>query len=78
MKCVTITSKGVVKASNQSVESCKGYLLVSPSDYQLMIQTVNIDPVEISSVFSIVFGWVVLMSYVSFKVKIGKRMVRMI
>ena len=77
MKCVTITSDGVVRASNKSVASCDGYILVSQSDYQLMIKTVNIDPVEIASVFSIVFGWVVLMSYVSFKVKIGKRMVRM-
>ena len=72
-QCVVFNTDGTLIQSTQSVTDCTGYILISPTEYDLMIQTVEITPAEILAVFGIVFGWVVFLGYLSYQVKIGKR-----
>lgn len=72
-QCVVFNTDGTLTQSTQSVSDCTGYILISPTEYDLMVQTVEITPAEILAVFGIVFGWVVFLGYLSYQVKIGKR-----
>lgn len=72
-QCVAFNTDGALIQSTQSVTDCTGYILISPTEYDLMIQTVEITPTEILTVFATVFGWVVFLGYLSYQVKIGKR-----
>lgn len=72
-QCVVFNTDGTLIQSTQSVTDCSGFILISPTEYDLMIQSVEITPSEILSVFGIVFGWVVFLGYLSYQVKIGKR-----
>lgn len=72
-QCVVFNTDGTLIQSTQSSTDCTGYILISPTEYDLMIQTVEIDPIEITTVFGIVFGWVVFLAYVSYQVKIANK-----
>jgi hypothetical protein len=76
-QCVNFDVDGFLKSQAQSVDECTGYILVSPTEYSLAVQSIEIDPVEILAVFSTVFGWVVFLSFLSYKVKIAKSTIRL-
>ena len=71
-QCVAFTQEGYLVQSTQSVDDCTGYILVSPTEYNLAVQSIEIDPAEVLQVFGLVFGWVVFLSFISYKVKIAK------
>lgn len=75
-QCVTVTAEGYLVQSTESPDQCTGYLLISPSEYQLFVQTVEITPAEVLEVFGIVFGWVVLLGALSYKVKVARNVVK--
>ena len=72
-QCVVFNTDGTLIQSTQSVTDCTGYILISPTEYDLMVQSVEIDPLEIATVFGIVFGWVVLLGYLSYQVKVANK-----
>lgn len=76
-QCVGFNSDGFLMQSAQSVDSCTGYILVSPTEYNLAIQSIEIDPLEVLQVFGIVFGWVIFLGALSYKVKVSKGLVKM-
>lgn len=74
-QCTFFNADGFLVQSTQSVNDCTGHILVSPTEYNLMVQSVEIDPSEVSAVFGITFGWVVLLGALSYKIKVAKRTV---
>ena len=75
--CVTFDNDGVLRQSLQSTDECLGYILISPLEHSLMVQTVDINPTEIVAVFSLAFIAVVTLSALAFKVDVIKNLVRM-
>lgn len=75
--CTEITLEGFLKQSVQSVDTCTGYILVSPTEYKLAVQSIEIDPADILAVFGLVFGWVVFLGYLSFQVKLSKGLIKL-
>lgn len=75
-QCVSVTPEGYLVQSTDSPEQCTGYMVITQDEYQLWYQTVQIDPAEILSVFGICFGWVVLMGYLSYTVKVAKQSIK--
>ncbi len=76
-QCAEITPEGFLKQSVQSVDTCTGFILVSPTEYNLAVQSIEIDPVEVLEVFGLVFGWVVFLGYLSFQVKLSKGLIKL-
>lgn len=74
-QCTFFNADGFLVQSTQSVNDCTGHILVSPTEYNLMVQSVEISPSEVSAVFGITFGWVVLLGALSYKIKVAKRTV---
>ena len=74
-QCTFFNADGFLVQSTQSVDDCTGHILVSPTEYNLMVQSVEITPTQISSVFGTVFGWVIFLGYLSYKVKIASKIV---
>lgn len=74
-QCTFFNAEGFLVQSTQSVNDCTGHILVSPTEYNLMVQSVEISPSEVSAVFGITFGWVVLLGALSYKIKVAKRTV---
>ncbi len=76
--CVTFDNDGILRKSLQSTDECQGYILISPVEHQLMIQTVDITPQMVVGVFSIAFATIIALSAVAFKVNFSKKLVRML
>lgn len=76
-QCANFTPEGFLMQSVQSVNTCTGYILVSPTEYNLAVQSIEIDPAEVLEVFGLVFGWVVLLGYLSFQVKLSKGLIKL-
>lgn len=76
-QCVGFNSDGYLMQSTQSVEACTGYILVSPTEYNLAIQSIEIDPADVLTTFGIVFGWVIFLGALSYKVKVSKGLIKM-
>ncbi|MFA7254441.1 MAG: hypothetical protein WC107_07905 [Patescibacteria group bacterium] len=72
-QCTFFNAEGFLVQSTQSVNDCTGHILVSPTEYNLMVQSVEINPADVTAVFGITFGWVVLLGALSYKVKIAKQ-----
>jgi hypothetical protein len=72
-QCTFFNAEGFLVQSTQSVNDCTGHILVSPTEYNLMVQSVEINPADVTAVFGIAFGWVVLLGALSYKVKIAKQ-----
>ncbi|QYJ87852.1 hypothetical protein K0I73_09425 [Shewanella mesophila] len=75
-QCVAFTAEGYLMQSAQSVDDCTGYILVSPTEYNLAVQSIEINPADMLEVFGIVFGWVVFLGYLSYQVKIAKGVIK--
>ncbi len=74
--CVLPDENNYLLATVEPVDTCSGYVLISHTEYQLAAQTVDITPEEIGAVFAISFSWVVLLAFLSYKVRVGKNVVR--
>lgn len=77
-QCVFVDPNGFIKQSVQSTKDCSAWLMITPTEHQLMVQTVDIKPAEIGAVFATSFGWIVFLAYLSYKVRLGKNLVRKI
>lgn len=75
-QCAAFTTEGFLMQSTQSVDDCTGFILVSPTEYRLAVQSIEISPADVLEVFGIVFGWVVFLGYLSFKVKVAKGVIK--
>ncbi len=76
-QCAEFTPEGYLMQSVQSVDTCTGYILVSPTEYSLAVRSIEIDPLDVLEVFGIVFGWVVFLGFLSYKVKLSKGLIKL-
>ena len=76
--CAEVTPEGFVKSTSIPAESCTGVLLISPSEYSMNYQLVNVTASDYAAVFFGAFGFVILMASLGWKIKISSRLTRYI
>jgi len=61
MQCIKLKTNGTLQIENLNADgTCSNYVLLQQSDYSLMVQSYNITPEQVLSVFSWGFGVVLL------------------
>jgi hypothetical protein len=75
-QCVNSNPEGFIVLQAQSVDECTGYILVSPTEYSLAVQSIEITSSELLEVFGIVFGWVILLGAISYYVKVATKLIK--
>jgi hypothetical protein len=73
--CVTFDTNGFLVQSTSSPDECQSYILISPLEHDLMVQTVDINPDEILSIFTLSFVAVITLSALAFKVDVFKNII---
>ncbi len=76
-ECVTFDENGILRSTSSSIDECTGYVLVSPTEYTTAIQSMEIDPLTVVSIFSGSFAAVVVLSVAAFKVQVTKRLIKL-
>jgi len=79
MLCVAVNSQGFLQKTNQDIEDCNGYILVSKSEYDFWFDYVSVSPSDISAAFS--FGFVAILGVgflASYPIKIAQNLIRKI
>ncbi|MBB1477843.1 hypothetical protein [Shewanella sp. SG41-3] len=76
-QCVSISSEGFLVQSTQSPDDCTGYILLTPTEYDLALKAIDINPADVLEVFGLVFGWVVFLGFLSYKVKVAKSVIKL-
>ena len=76
--CASFDIDGVLRMLDDSVCECQGFILMSATEYRIAFQTLDITAGQITTVFSTVFGWVILLGALSYKIKVAKLTVRKI
>lgn len=76
--CVTPDVNNYLVADITTVADCTAYVLVDSNEYQLMIQSYDITPFEILQAFTWGFGTYITFWFLTYCVKNGKSLIRMI
>ncbi len=74
--CVIANIDNSLSTSPVSVESCTGYVLVDSNEYQLMLQTYAITPLEIAESFTWGFSTYIGFWFLGYAIKNSKMVVR--
>ncbi len=77
-QCAFADENGFIKISAQPVDECTAHILVSPTEYSLAVQTIEITPTEIGLAFSVPFGWIITLWYIAYKVRTAKTVINKI
>jgi hypothetical protein len=78
MQCITINVFGNVQKVNANADgTCpsNAYILLNNADYSLMVQSYNITPEQVLSVFSWGFGVVLFFWSLGYAVGVAKQMI---
>jgi len=74
--CVGFDLDGVLRMLDDSVSECQGFILMSATEYNIAFQTLDITASQITTVFSIAFGWVILLGGLSYKIKVANSTIK--
>ncbi len=74
--CVSVDANDFLKGDLTPVESCTGYVLVDSNEYQLMLQTYSISPLEIAESFTWGFGTYISFWFLGYAVKNARQVIR--
>lgn len=75
-QCVLINAEGLIQQSTQSPDDCTGFILISPDEYALAASSVEVDPVQMTTVFGIVFGWVIFLGAIAYQIRVATRTIK--
>lgn len=79
MLCVSVNSQGFLQKSNQDIELCNSYILVSKSDYDYWFDFVSVSPADVTTAFSFGFAAVLGIGFLaSYPIKIALNLIRKI
>jgi len=76
MACFQIDGSNQLVLTNETDFECTSYVLIDSLQYQTMVQTVEIDPLEIAGVFGWAFGTVVFFWYLGTQIGVGKSLIK--
>lgn len=74
--CVIANADTSLNTSPVAVESCTGYVLVDSNEYQLMLQTYAITPLEIAESFTWGFGTYIGFWFLGYAIKNARMVIR--
>ena len=69
---------GYVSPTSDPVEQCSGYVLISPSEYSMNYQYVEIAAEEVSAAFAGAFALVLIPAAAAWKFKVAKASLKQI
>lgn len=70
-------SNGYLVANELPIGECTGFVLISPAEFAMNYQQVEIGLTEFSAAASAAFGFVIVAAALAYKVKVAKRSIKM-
>lgn len=77
-QCAVIDKSGKLILTADTPDTCAGYVLLSPADYGLMVQSYQIAPADVLYVFSWGFGAVLFFWSLGFAVGAAKKLISLV
>ncbi|TMP30185.1 hypothetical protein CWB99_03005 [Pseudoalteromonas rubra] len=78
MQCIYLRADGTVSATSETLEQCTGYVLVPAADAQALTASYQITSLGITEAFTWGFGVVVMLGFLSYKVRAARAVIKMI
>lgn len=78
MQCIYLNADGTLTATSETPEQCTGYVLVSAADAQAFSVSTQINALDITEAFTWGFGSIFLLAFLSYKVKVGLRVIKLV
>jgi hypothetical protein len=74
--CVSTLEDGTLLTSTSSPDQCNGYILIDSNEYQLMVQTYDITPLDIAESFTWGFGTFISFWFLSYVIKNARMVIK--
>lgn len=74
--CVLPDENNFLVATTTSTDDCSSYVLVDSNEYQLMIQTYDITPLDIAESFTWGFGTFISFWFLSYVIKNARMVIK--
>ena len=77
MNCVYLNTDGTLTSTNDTIETCAGYVLVTATDARAFTSASQINSLDIAEAFTWGFGTVILFAILSYKVKVARQVIKL-